>query len=477
MKTRASLFRLFLSIVIIVLLLPVLAHFVLGSYNRALADDFCFTADAWLRGLWGTLDWYYNNWTGTYSSTFFQSSIGVMQVWRYMPLILVGLFSAACWWAAWQFAVTFRLAYRRYTAAALGFLLAFGAISGTANVFQSFYWTSGGVTYTSPMIVLIFHAGLLLAFLRQDAPARWWQYVVMAVLPLFSGGFAPLYAVFQVAAFGVTLALAWRCAPQERRTRALRLLAVGWVFALIALLILLAAPGNVTRQAAFDDLLPLPQAILQTLTGTLSYIPTALVYLSPWSLIVPFFLAGLIAFSSHPLTASERYQANRRSLRWLGLAGLVGYILMAAAFFTALYSIGQLPPARAYIIPQAALVLLAMAWGYIMGLGLQKKYAPAQPGSLSPLVLAAALALLMLGVLPYTAEVFSLVPDFQVYAAEWDARDTLLSTTDAQGAVITIQPFTVDLADYAWLPDQHESCIRDYYHQPTLVFPETEGAD
>lgn len=472
MEAHSRSFKWFFGIIILALLLPILAHLVLGGYNRALADDFCFTAAAWSKGLWGTLDWHYNNWTGTYASTFFQSMIGVSQSWRYTPILLIGLFSASCWWTAWQFTRTFRLAYRRYTGAALASVLTFGVITGAANVFQSFYWTSGGITYASPLIILVFYLGLLLAIARQEKPLRWWQFALAVGLPLLSGGFSPLYAVFQVTVFGLLILASLWLAPPEKRRRYLRLFGVSLLFALAALLILLIAPGNAVRQSAFEDLLPLPQVIWQTITGTLAFIPTAVVYLSPLAVLVPLFLAGLVAFTCHPLSASERVRANRGSLKWLGLTGLIGYILIASAFFTSLYSIGQLPPARAYIVPQIVLVLMAMAWGYIMGLGLQRKYATTPP-RLSPLVTAAILVLVVFSAAQSAQETLALLPDFQVFASEWDARDAFLTTTDAQGAVIEIQAFTKDLAAYAALDNPYYSCIRNYYHQPTLVILET----
>lgn len=468
MEAHARSFKWFFGIVIVALLLPILAHLVLGSYNRALADDFCFTANAWSKGLWGTLDWHYNNWTGTYSSTFFQSVIGVSQSWRYTPIALIGLFSAACWWAAWQFTLTFRLAYRRYTGAALAFVLSFGVITGTANVFQSFYWTSGGITYAGPLIILVFYLGLLLAITRQEKPLRWWQFALAGGLPLLSGGFSPLYAVFQVTVFGLLILMTLRFASPEKKRRYLRLFGVSLLFALTALLILLIAPGNAIRQTAFEDLLPLSQVVVNTLVDTFVYIPFTSMFLSPMTMILPLVLAGVVAFTCHPLSASERVQANRGSLKWLGLTGLIGYILIASAFFTSLYSIGQLPPARAYVVPQIILVLMAMAWGYIMGLGLQKKHATT-PRRLSPLVMAAVLVLVVFSAAQPAQKTLALLPDFRVFASEWDARDAFLTTTDAQGAAIEIQAFTQDLATYAWLDNPYFSCIRDYYHQPTLV--------
>ncbi|MCB9450039.1 MAG: hypothetical protein H6672_01285 [Anaerolineaceae bacterium] len=461
------------TLMVVMLLLPILAHFALGLHNRALADDFCFTVNAQAKGLSGTLDWYYNNWQGTYSTTFFQSVIGLAQAWRYTPIILIGLFSLACLWVAYQVVRTFHLTYRWHTTGLLGLVLTFGVLSGTANVFQSFYWTSGGITYAAPLTIFLFYIGLLVIFFSQQTPFRWWQYLLAAGLPLLSGGFSPLYAVFQVAAYGLLFLLVLRFAPSERKRRYATLVIVSLAFAMIALLILLVAPGNATRQASFDKLLPLPQAIMQTLIITSSFIPVAVARLSLLAVLSSFFLAGFVAFYCHPLPVPQRDYVNHSSLKWLGLSGMVGYLLMAAAFFTSLYSIGQLPPARAYVIPQTVLVVLVMSWGYIMGLGLQKKYAPAQPsGELPSRVVIAAMTLTAIIVAGYLTKTFPLLPDFRVYAAEWDARDAYLKTVDANGAVLEIPAFTKDLADYVWLDDPYLSCIRDYYHQPTLVILE-----
>lgn len=463
-----------LGLLAVLLILPLLGYLILGTHNRALADDFCFTVNARAKGIVESLNWYYNNWTGTYSSTFFQSLIGLSGSWRLTPLILLGFFALASVWTTRQVALTLKLIERRYVVAVLALLFSFGVITGTANVFQSFYWTSGGITYTAPLILLIFHVGILLAFIRQGAKPRLGRFILLAGLSLLAGGFSPLFAVFQVTTFGLAILFVLRYAAPDKRPYSLRLLSVSLVFALAALVILVAAPGNAIRQAAFEKTVSLPEAAVRSLIETIRFIPTAAAFLSPLAIILPLIISGLVAFYCHPLTPAERVRINRQSLKWLGLSALIGYLLMASAFFTVYYSIGQLPEPRGYVEPQSALVLLMMAWGYIMGLGLQKQHTNRQQGKVSPVMMVAVLGLTAFGALQATAKPVSLLPAFQTFAQEWDARDAYLTAYQPDGQTLQIEPFSKDLASYAWLNDQHLACIRDYYHQPDLVIPERE---
>src|SRR5258706_9198209 len=88
-------YRITLIIISVVSALPILMHIINGMNSRMLSDDYCFAAKVQGKGLTYTMNYYYYNWTGTFSSTAVQSviaftGIGLVQ---WLPLILI-----ICWW-------------------------------------------------------------------------------------------------------------------------------------------------------------------------------------------------------------------------------------------------------------------------------------------------------------------------------------------------------------------------------------------
>src|SRR5690606_6625987 len=103
------------------------------------------------------------------------------------------------------FAAEFKLRYAGLCATALAVTVLYGVLIGTANVFQSFYWTSGAITYTLPLVILTFLLGVIVSALRSEMQPK--QLIPYALLcaggVMLAGGFAPFYATFQVVFFAV----------------------------------------------------------------------------------------------------------------------------------------------------------------------------------------------------------------------------------------------------------------------------------
>jgi hypothetical protein len=470
---------------VVALVAPLLAHIYLGQYNRALADDYCFTNTARQYGLLGNVDHWYQTWTGTYSSTFFQSAVGLNQAWRFVPSVLMTLWIVAAVWAAYPFALLVRLQYPRLSALLLGTLIVYAANDGTANVFQSLYWTSGAITYTAPMIVLTFNLGVILRAIRvqhdtPDAPlSRLLPYLLLSAgLCMLAGGFSPLFGAFQASLFTLaTLATVASLviAPTLWKRRLLIIFGTALVFSLISFLILLIAPGNVIRRSRFEDPLPPLRLIWFTLFATLTFIPTSVGFLSPMAVVTPLLVGGTLGLNAQPLTAPQRSFVYRNRWRLILAVTFVGLILIAACFFAGIFAIATLPPARAYIVPQFALVITVTAIGYIAGMSLQRDFG----GSGKPRPILAAigrgliLVILLVGPLLSARETLSLVPAFSTFAAEWDARDALLRSAAQQAITpVAITPLTVDLATYADVITDEESpeCFKTYYQLPELRF-------
>lgn len=465
-----------LWLVIVVCCLPLIAHLFLSVNNRPLADDFCFTTQARDFGIWGNVDYMYNNWTGTYSSTFFQSLIGLNQAWWLVPIMLLALWFLALLWLGRQIALLMPVVY--VSVVDFSFLFSifvlYGVVDGTANIFQSLYWTSGAITYTAPVVILTINLSFILYCLRRQNRSPL-THTLVAGLCMLAGGFSPLYAVFQVTVFliGNGIVFMWPSRPWKKQL--LAYLGVGLVFSFIALLILAIAPGNIIRQSTFENRLSWAGIIFYTIRATILFLPISAGFFSPFALLLPLFIGVTVGVLCIGLNDKWRQYFRRRGLRWIIAIVVLGHVIIASCYFTALYSIWYLPPARAYIIPQYVLVLMMFACGLVAGMGLQWEY---RVGSRWAIIWSGRLligASLLLGPALEALNLYNMGADMRTFADEWDLQDTNLRRLAAQqpDAVAIVAPLTVDLADYVDVktlspiaPDNR--CVADYYGLKTI---------
>lgn len=379
-------------------------------------------------------------------------------------------------WAAYQFAALVNLKQRGINAVLLGALLVYAANDGTANVFQSLYWTSGAITYTAPMIVLMFNIGVFLLALRKQSTALPYL-ALIGGLCMLAGGFSPLFAAFQASLFTLTLLVSACFAPKPLKRTALILAATGFAFAITAFLILLIAPGNSIRRSHFEEPMSLVQVVGYSLYASIAFIPTSAGFLSPMALFTPLIIGAMLGLVYQPLESRLRSHIYHKRWHFIGLAAGLGFVLIVACFFTGVFAIATLPPPRAYIIPQFALVVTVTVFGYIAGMSLQRDFANKAYPIATVIGTVLVVFVLLVGPIYSVSETLSLVPEFRVFASEWETRDKTLRSAAEQGETfVEIAPFTVDLADYAQIlaidDDPSQMCFIDYYNLEQLKIAE-----
>jgi hypothetical protein len=463
-------------LIAVVLLLPLLAHLYLGQFNRALADDFCFTAVVREQGIGGALDHWYNNWTGTYSSSFFQSLIGLAHGWQWVPIVLITLWLLAAIWMAYQIATALQLKERGWVACITGILLVYAVNDGTVNVYQSLYWTSGAITYALPLILLTFNLGVIVLALRtsegNQVPL---PHLALSVgLCMVAGGFSPLFAVFQVAVMGLAFLGCLLFAAPTWKRRGLVMFASATMFAFIALIILYIAPGNAIRRSRFTLEESYIKMAIKAFDGVMKFIPSA-TKLPPMSLVTAVVVGMMIGLNYRPLVVDQgRYQWLFVFFKLL-ITTIAGFMLIYISILVAVISINALPPPRGYLVPQTVLVLTIFAWGYIMGMGLQGIFAD-RAGSILMLVgRLIVLVVLVLGSMSAVGRTLANVPRMQTFAEEWDERNAEIETIASQDADadVVVEPFTFDFADLVGVvalrtDAARNTCDADYYGVKSL---------
>ncbi len=160
-----------------------------------------------------------------------------------------------------------------------------------------------------------------------------------------------------------------------------------------------------------------------------------------------------------------------------------GFVLVLSTtfIFTILFVAGSGPVKPRILAPIAYLLVLpGLLWGAYIGY-LVKNYLPSSQASQAWIrfVKLGSLAIILLIGSSMVLVQVALIPDFQIYAREWDARHIeIIAQRDSGQTIIKVSPLTYDIAHYldnSTLLDQERVTnlyARDYYGVDSIVAAE-----
>lgn len=468
----------------ILFLMPLVLLAYLGLSSRYIADDYCSTVIALAKGILGSVPHWYVTYAGQYSNFVVKGMIAYADsgITALLPFLILVSWVAALTWTL--FPIIRRLGVRQVFMLSMLFamLIVVSIFSGVPSIVQSLYWFAASVPYTIPCVLLTFYAGVFIRIVHNPSFNRvpLWAQVGTALFMLISGGFSEVFTAFQITLLVLTGLAYWKFALPPIRHKALWLLAIALIFSILALTIIVLAPGRAIRQANFPQTLSLPEITIQTIVVTASYIIMGLGVFSPVPLIVIVSFAMLTAYQLQQ--SNPRLRLHNRSVRTgILLASGVGFIVIASTMAPPIYATSSAPPARGYIVAQTALVGMAVAWGLVMGFGARSR--PAQPGK--PERLAQILVLIVIsGTIFITLKNAPDISVFKTYANEWDSRDQTIRKAVAQNVkTLSVNKLSIDLGEREGLDiiDSEPSgwvnqCAADYYGLEELsTQPATSG--
>jgi hypothetical protein len=455
--------RLTIAILAGVFILPVLAHVYNGHFTRLLTDDYCYATVAKAEGLWGSLSYWYNNWSGTPASTVGQSIVALLgyRAAALLPgFLLISWFFASVW-ALHQIGLLLQVRYAGVLSAVLGGLILYAVLMGLPNVYQAVYWTSGAVVYCAPIILIWLYLGMTSYAIRQNLSGlrMLLTIVIIAVLTFVTGGFTQTVVAMESALFVILIAACWFFTLGETKRRALIVFGTGLAGSIAALIVTLIAPGNAVREAAHPVARSLVNAALLAAENTAAFIAMQLAFFSLLPIVVCLILSAMTAYYLQPLTLKTRLR-YKTALKWMGISAAIGALLIMAFLAPAAYGMGKMPASRAWIVPQTVLILVVVVWGFAIGLSLQKRETSVH---LSWMTLAIMTILLVIGPVMATLQILSQTNDLRTFATEWDARDEMIRAAVANGTrEVSVMPFSIDLADFANLDTVDDSEVGDY---------------
>jgi len=385
----------------------------LGSFTRLLADDFCSAYYAGRLGLLRSIWYWYINWSGRYSAyaaDWLVEKIGVYSLSVIPPLSLL------LWLILTVIAVYKALPGGKslVIAVTLSAIFLFVVLALSPSIPQSLYWWNGMRAYSLPLMMLTLYAVLFQVGVERLKSAKQVMAGILAsfLLAFAIGGFSETCAAFQVALLGYFLIVEWFV--RGRDSAPFRFLLAGWIGSIVALAIVVLAPGNTVRQDYYSPHPGLGALLQISLTAYGVFLLDIL--------RTPEKMTGVIG----ALLAAVWFGTQRRDKptgndRFLPLVFTGAFLVSFATFLPSAYAVSDAPAPRSVIIPVFVLIACLLCAGFIAGEWLSE-------GSR---LLVNILLLLAIAFITYSAWIGSQAlytsrREYIEFAQKWDETDTLI---------------------------------------------------
>ena len=274
----------FEPIISFVLALPVLLYAYVGTFSRYMTDDFCIiNATAHVDPLSETL-LEYNRWGGRLAQPFALTAVFKLgpAFTAISPALLIALLLIASAWALVEFARWLKLERPLLLGSLFALLLIYVTLAGTPQLGQSLYWLSAAYAYTAPLPLIAVLLALTFRAAR-TGQTRLWIGILAALIALVVGSFAEPVVTIELMALLLLFAAFWAFSRQSRAVQ--MLLAAQIVGALIALVLILVAPGNAIREVKFEASPSVVHTLISSLVDGIGYLFLLAPRLAPGALI------------------------------------------------------------------------------------------------------------------------------------------------------------------------------------------------
>jgi nicotinamide riboside transporter PnuC len=450
-------------ITVIAYLSTLVLHGTLGAYSRFIADDYCSAGIAQRFGILRAVWYWYLNWTGRYSASALDAVFGLLGP-RVTPFVPAGVLTI---WLGVLTVIAIRLSApeaRQSLAGSfnLALCLLWLTLVLSPSVPQSIYWGQGMRSIVPPLILSAVYAAVLKLFslnARRGSKYALWL-VGDFLLALFMGGFNETFTALLVSCLILALAMAWFGAPATANRRTAHFLAAGALGAVVALLLVVIAPGNAFRQAFYPPP-PNPLRILSISTSSfLFFLGQSIGTPERWTAMLG--AVGVAAF-----VGFESPAAKLKS--WLApLVLTLGLAMCFLSFVPAAYGLSDAPPERTTMIPAHLLGATIVLSSFIFA-----RHLAAQAGGatgrkrLAVGILTLASLVSVASVVLSDSRLVSSRESYAAYATHWDQVNAQILQAVAMGKdQVLIKP--VD--NWAGLNEPNDNpkfwvnvCYRQYY--------------
>jgi hypothetical protein len=396
---------------------------VLTSSNvRYWADDFCTATILNQYGFWGAQKYWWLSWTGRYTYHFlihFFESLGfwtvkIIPVITFLFLVVGGvllisrIFEKESW--------LIRLLLYSFPLVLV--------LKNSPNIVQSFYWQGGVVNYVTPFIFFNLYLWLVIRNVRgKSLLSR--DYIFAVILVFLAGGLSETFSFFQILATGAVFLWMKVFVPKNK---AWKIALVGFVASLLAVIVVLSAPGNEARMSTVLGASGVIFVIKSSLLGTRwffeRYIQIESFLLSALSAALVFFVVGL----------EYKKTVNKRLIKLVFLSVFIVLAIFAMQM-PSFYAQSITPPERAVFVGMYALFFTLAFIGFILG-NLGKSYFKKYSNTI--VYSAGLLSIILIVFLTriIVADWGSVLRKLKSHSQAWDEREMQILTQRQKGKTV-----------------------------------------
>jgi hypothetical protein len=340
----------------------------LGIFNRMLSDDYCTTYQAQRLGLLRSMWFWYITWHGGISANVLDWFISL---WGSKGFSFFTLAYLSIWVIAAVLAAKEILQLRGYSpsslfpALLLGVFLIFATLLTSPDVEQSAYWWGAARNYLPPLILILFYAVLYRRFIVSSLSRTQrgiWLFISFGFV-LFMAGFnetfTPILIVFLVGVMGMI----WLLSKSSTRRLSLLFLGISLLGTLSALVVIVLAPGNASRQSFYPPPPDLFTLLRITSEGYFTFLHD--IFSSPMMLTG---LLGVILGSVWlGIRVNREYAVPAPRGGWIVALLLTGFAFTFGCFPSSVYATSTSPAPRVLITATFLLALFLLASSFVFG--------------------------------------------------------------------------------------------------------------
>lgn len=467
-NTINHLFLIFLSIFFT---LANLTHGFIGSFSRYGADDYCTAGKLNSLGFWNAQSFWYNNWTGRYSFTFFVSIFELFD-----PLItsvLPYIFIICLYLSIYVFLITILkkivvekpMSFSVFLTSTIVFMILFMV----PNIGQNLYWMTGSTTYFLPIIMIF----LFLSFLinhysrgQKNKVSNLFIYLGVFLFAFILSGFSEVLSVIQVLINGLVIVYIFLTGKRIGQNFSLFIALLGSISGLIVMVI---APGNSVRLSQHLPSPDLLELVFNSLVLSLKF--TFLWFVKHINIIWPI-CTMIIVFSLFLKVRTEAIEYLKKNKFILFAFLIVSCLaLVYVSFLPSIWATAKPPVDRVLIFPVVILTIMCVSLALIIGM-LLKDYLKENQFSTNnflTLIFTIACFYLLLGVPFYQARInYANRAEARTFATRWDEREIIIREQLKNGdSALEVPMIPLNILDVEHIQSNSDHwiniCAAEYY--------------
>ncbi|MGB7874594.1 MAG: hypothetical protein WBL25_09445 [Anaerolineales bacterium] len=401
----------------------------LGYFNRDWADDWCYNADFKNLGFLETVAGYAYNVTYTpsrYSVTIFAGLIyafGTLGLQLMTPLTVI-FWMVGLAYLFYNFAMMAGYRLSKWLALLGASVIVYFSIYLSPHIYQSLYWRTGMLTYTTPLAFLPWIFVFITEQSKREKPTPLLTGFIF-VLALLGGGFSEASCTVLVSTLGLYTLIAG-IGYRRKKAWALKTFVpalAALVGAGLAMALLVFAPTTQVRRERYGEPAGLFELIVLLFQFTYAFFVLSIKDYQNVAII------AMSIFSGFLFLPSIKSGKPLNILLLAALVGVVSVLLVAASLAPSAYVERGLPADRTIIIPRFVAVFGFVVAGWLTGLALRELYTAKWLEALALVLLLASYAYPLYSLM-ITAEK---IPVYAQRTREWDAREATIRAAIASG--------------------------------------------